>query len=311
MNIVIITGQTATGKTELALKLAAKLNGELINCDSRQIYKYLDIISGKDLTDKIFHEVEKQPSRSIGYYLMQDTRVWLYDIVKPNMRFSSYEFTECALPVLKNILSQGKTPIVVGGTYFYLYHLLYGIDTENIQPDNKLREELDQKTLEELRKMLKKLDEQTFDSLNNSDRNNPRRLIRKIEVLANSKKSLNNSFLNKQEITLNEKLKMPVEIEYFGLRYRNRETELKSIKDRVEKRFREGAVDEVKSILQLGYNEDDPGLKTIGYQQLIRYMKGETPLEQATQEWITKEIQYAKRQYTFMKRDKNIVWREA
>src|SRR3990167_6056165 len=122
--LVVITGQTATGKTKLALECAEKYNGELVNCDSRQIYKYLDIITGKD----------KQ--------LLAKVKVWLYDVVKPDEYFSSFDFVKLALPIIKKILSEGKTPIIVGGTYMYIKHLLYKVETDNIPPDWRLRKEL-------------------------------------------------------------------------------------------------------------------------------------------------------------------------
>src|SRR3989338_8760356 len=99
MNLFLITGQTATGKTSYALKLAQEHNGELINCDSRQIYKHLDIITGKDLTNKTFHSVHKIDTFDIGYYELP-TKIWLYDVVDPKDPFSSFDYQRCALYVI-------------------------------------------------------------------------------------------------------------------------------------------------------------------------------------------------------------------
>jgi tRNA dimethylallyltransferase len=189
MKIIILTGQTATGKTALALERAINENGEVVNCDSRQIYKHLDIISGKDLTNNNYFEVEKQGNYSLGYYNMDvpqtpntkhQSPLWLYDIITPKDYFSSFDFQKCAIPVLKRILEKGKTPIIVGGTYFYLYHLLYDVLTENIQPNWDLRERLKNKTVSELQEELKKVNPQLFTQLNESEQKNPQRLIRKI-----------------------------------------------------------------------------------------------------------------------------------
>lgn len=185
--LIIITGQTATGKTELALEYASKYNGELINCDSRQIYKHLDIITGKDVGNSKFKFISKVNNFNIGFYLLNRlTKIWLYDIVDPKEYFSSFDYKECALYVIKKLWQEGKTPIIVGGTYFYLYHLLYGVASETIPPNWKLRKELNEKPVEELQKILKKLSPQSFEKLNQSDKNNPQRLIRRIEIIENN-----------------------------------------------------------------------------------------------------------------------------
>lgn len=285
--MIIITGQTATGKTKLALEFAQKYNGELINFDSRQIYKYLDIITGKDkelLTMKQWNNVT----------------IWLYDIVDPNQYFSSFDFVKQVTPIIEDIKKRGKTPILVGGTYLYLKHLLYGIDDNNSPPNFKLREKLNSKSVKELQDILKKLSLQSFNRLNNSDVNNPRRLIRKIEI-ASSKGTL---FIR------TDLIRTDLPKTFIGLRYKDKSKLRQVIEKRVEERLENGAIDEVKKILKMGYKQNDSGLKTIGYQQIIKYLKGELTKEKAVEEWINKEVQYAKRQVTFMKKDKNISWRE-
>jgi tRNA dimethylallyltransferase len=131
--MLIITGQTATGKTQLALQYAQKYNGELINCDSRQIYQDLDLVTGKDLEEKKFYRLEKINQFQIGYYLLSYAKtpipVWLYDVVAINHYFSSFDYRQLALKVITNIIARKKTPILIGGSYLYLYHLLYQINT--------------------------------------------------------------------------------------------------------------------------------------------------------------------------------------
>ena len=309
MRLFIVTGQTATGKTDYALQLAKEHNGELINCDSRQIYKHLDIITGKDIEKgSEFQEVTKIDSFSIGYYVLEDIPIWLYDIVDPKEYFSSFDYQTCAIEVIKDVLARSKTPIIVGGTYFYIKHLLYDIETEHIQPNWELRTSLATKTVEELQHILKVKDEYFFNQLNNSDRNNPQRLIRKIEIVesgADHKTESDNK-------PLTEKLSrllgiVDLEITYMGIQKEKKEV-ISNIEERVEKRYEHKAVEEVKKLLTNGYSKEDPGLQTIGYQQLIKYLENKTSLEQAKEEWTTKEIQYAKRQLTFMKKDNNIRW---
>ncbi len=278
--MIIITGQTATGKTKLALDLAKKYNGELINFDSRQIYKYLDIITGKDIPK---------------------TKIWLYDIVTPDQYFSSFDFVKLATPIIEDIKKRNKTPILIGGTYLYLKHLLYGIDENNSPPDFKLREKLNSKSVDYLQKKLMWLNKKVFESLNHSDQLNPRRLIRKIEIASTTKKT---TYI-RSDLKRTDLPKM-----FIGLKYKDKNKLREVITKRVEKRLENGAVEEVKKLLKMGYTENDPGMKTIGYQQIIKYLNKEFSKEKAIDDWINKEVQYAKRQLTFMKKDKNICWRE-
>ena len=280
--MIIITGQTATGKTKLALELAKKYDGELINFDSRQIYKYLDIITGKDIPK---------------------TKIWLYDIVTPDQYFSSFDYVKLVTPIIEDIKKRNKTPILVGGTYLYLKHLLYGIDDNNSPPDFKLRKKLNDKSVEYLQKMLIKLNKNIFENLNHSDQLNPRRLIRKIEIASTSaveERSGKTAEVNKD---------WPIS-HFLGLKYKDKSKLRQVIGKRVEERLKDGAIEEVKRLFKMGYKKNDPGMKTIGYQQIIKLLNKKLTKERAIEDWINKELQYAKRQLTFMKKDKNISWRE-
>lgn len=317
--LTVITGQTATGKTSLGLKLASQSKGELINSDSRQIYQHLDIITGKDLSRKLkkgknqFNLVSKINHFQIGYYQKNNFKIWLYDIVDPKQPFSSFDYQLCSLNIIKKLLKENKTPIIVGGTYFYIYHLLYQIKTENIPPNWSLRKELNKKTVGQLQEILKKQNPQLFNQLNPSDQKNPQRLIRKIEISKILKKTqqLDLKIKFKKKIILPEKLAIPdLKIKFIGLRFKTKEKLKKTIKNRVEERLKKGAIEEVSSLLKQGYSPEDPGLKTIGYKEIIKYLKNQISKEQAINQWITKEIQYSKRQLTFMKKDPNIVWKE-
>lgn len=284
--MIIITGQTATGKTKLALELAQKNNGELINFDSRQVYKYLDIITGKDI-----------PS----------TKIWLYDVVTPDQYFSSFDFIKLVKPIIEDIKKRKKTPILVGGTYLYLKHLLYGFDDNQVPPNFPLREQLNNKSVIELQKILKKLSLQSFNRLNNSDVNNPRRLIRKIEIASSTSAVEDPPAGGGKTAEVNKDWQID---QFIGIKYKDKSKLREVIIKRVEDRLKNGAIDEVKNILKMGYKPTDPGLKTIGYQQIIKYLNSELTKEEAIEDWINKEVQYAKRQLTFMKKDENIKWKE-
>jgi len=322
--MIVITGQTATGKTKLALELAKNIpppgGGELINFDSRQIYKYLDIITGKDLpknSEFIIQNLELKSKYNIGYYSLAiynhlkpfTTKLWLYDVVTPDQYFSSFDFVEKVKPVIDDIKKRGKIPILVGGTYLYLKHLLYGFNDNNVPPNFELRKKLNTKTVKELQDILKKLSPESFNLLNHSDVNNPRRLMRKIEVaifnsavLTDSTDSDRLNPISSGFIRFHPKI--------IGLKYRDKSKLRQVIEKRVGERLKNGAIDEVKNILKMGYKPGDPGLKTIGYQQIIKYLNNELTKEKAIEDWINKEVQYAKRQLTFMKKDSNIQWRE-
>ncbi len=298
--MIIITGQTATGKTDLGLKLAKEYNGEIINADSRQIYQKLNIITGKELKKNQKFFLWKTINHfQIGFYIFDSIKIWLYDVIQPNQYFSSYYFTQLADLVVNEIKKQNKTPILVGGTYFYLKHFLCGFDYR-VNPNWSLRKKLEKLTLGQLQKELLKINPNVRNEINSSDWQNPRRLIRKIEVFNKKGGKINSPPRNlKNEID-----------QFIGLKFSSKEKLIKTIKNRVRKRTEQGAIEEVKDLLKLGYHENNFGLKTIGYQQIIAYLKGKISREEAIEQWVTKEIQYAKRQLTFMKKDPHIKWKE-
>jgi tRNA dimethylallyltransferase len=302
--IIVLTGQTATGKTKQAIKYAHQYNGEIINCDARQIYKQLNVITGKDLelTDGTFNFKKQLHNFDIGWYTLEDTYIplWLYDIVKPDTNFSAFDYRECALSVIDDIVKKEKTPIIVGGSFFYLKQLLYGTIQTNVEPDEKLRAELSSKTVIELQSILNDLDKIKLENMNHSDRNNPHRLIRQIEINKGDPHEVIRQSL--QEIYPD------VSIEIHGFYYESKDKLKKMIMQRVEKRLQEGALQEVEGLLALGYTEDDPGLQTIGYKEILAYLNHEYAFEKMKEEWITKELQYAKRQLTFMRQNKDIHW---
>ncbi|MCJ7826192.1 tRNA (adenosine(37)-N6)-dimethylallyltransferase MiaA, partial [Patescibacteria group bacterium] len=274
--LLIVCGPTATGKTTLAVQLAKKFNGELVSADSRQIYKEMDIGTGKDIfrrskiKDKRLKIKIKNQIYELIPYDMDGIPLWLYDVVNPDEEFSVAHYQHIATSVIENIRKRGKLPIVVGGTGLYIKSLLFPIETSHIPPNKQLRKTLERYSLEDLQKRLQKEDSLTWDLMNLSDRQNPRRLIRKIEIAlykkdrktSDNKTSLHQCF-GGQAVRAK---KIEEDILLIGLTA-SYPVLYQRIDERVEKRVRQGIVGEVKSLLGKGYSWDLPSMNTFGYKE--------------------------------------------
>ena len=176
--IIVILGPTASGKTSLAVKLAYKFNGEIVSADSRQVYRGMDVGTGKDLCEyEIKHKntkTQKQEVIKISYHLI--------DVVSPNTRFSLAKYQKLAYKAIEYILKRGKLPIIVGGTGLYLQAIVDGYKLSQVSPDKKSREKLEKLDVNELFKKLRKLKPDFANRLHESDKKNKRRLIRYIEI---------------------------------------------------------------------------------------------------------------------------------
>ena len=291
--ILVVTGQTATGKTKLALSVAQKVSGDILSADSRQIYKYLDIISGKDVVENNFVLVTQIGNYAIGYYTVHTVRIWLYDVVDPKQYFSSYDWALCAQTVLTILRTQHKTPLIVGGSYFYIKALIDGLISTTM-PNWQLRRELETVSVYELQNRLKITQPDLYTTMNRSDKYNRRRLIRKLE---------------QTHVTNQNSGLKPLEgynIQWVGLIHQTSEELKKAIENRVKVRMKQGATDEVALLMNMGYSSNYPGMHSIGYRQLADYSGTDTNLKQALAQWIVKELQYAKRQKTAISKDKRV-----
>ncbi len=302
--IYVVTGQTASGKTSYAINLAKELNGELINADSRQIYKHMDIVTGKDLhlTQGAFQLVNLINGFDIGYYMipMVHSKIWLYDIGEPNIHFSAFDYKICALNCIEKIFNNQKVPIIVGGSYLYIKNLLFNTIDIHVPPDVGLRAELSELSVDDLQTKLNKINSAILNTMNESDRKNPHRLIRKIEILSNAKSQNNDT----SSIPIAEKYN----IKLIGFRHKDPIALEKLIEKRINERIENGAFDEVKKLQQMNFTDETPGLNAIGYKQIISYLNENISYDELISEWKTKEVQYAKRQYSFMKQNENINW---
>ncbi|MBU4480358.1 tRNA (adenosine(37)-N6)-dimethylallyltransferase MiaA [Patescibacteria group bacterium] len=299
--ILVILGPTSSGKTDLSVELARKFNGEIISADSRQVYKGLDIGSGK---------VTKKEMRGVPHYLL--------NIANPKRAFIVVQFKEKAEKIIKDILKRGKLPIVAGGTGFYIQAIVDDVILPRVKPNLKLRKELEkllkenkEKAIKEMCKRLKKLDPRRFKEI---DQKNPRRLMRAIEIAT----TLGKVPPIKEKLAINLELGVPSllgtpsskwEVLQIGIK-----TDDEVLKERIEKRFRKrvkaGITAEAKKLHEQGVSWKRMNEIGLAHKHIAKYLKGEISKEEMILNSIKEERQYAKRQKTWFKRDKRIQWFE-
>jgi len=278
--IVIISGPTASGKTKEAVKVCKEIDGEIISCDSRQIYRYLNIGTNKSgvlLQDGV---------REIDGVLQH-----LTDIVNPDQSYSAASFMEDADLKIAEIFKKGKIPVIVGGTGLYIKALLYGLD-EMPKTDEILRGELKVKSQSELYNELLKLDPEAAEK----NRKNPQRLLRALEVNILSGKTLQEHF------------------KFKGPRYKFSHysifTEKKVLYDKINVRCKymieNGMIEETQRVLDMGFNENCFALSGIGYKWVIQYLNGKIQKKDLILEFSKDTRHYAKRQATWFKAQSNI-----
>lgn len=294
--VIYVVGPTAVGKTELALRLAKKFNGELVNADSVQVYKGLDIISGKDISSDSQFKVLSKLSTSeytVGYFTDNLVPIYLLDVVSPDQAFSVAQFQILGEKVISYIQSIGKTPIIVGGTGLYVKALTDGISTKDVPHNEYLRKKLENLSIEELQKMLS---EKKLNSMNESDNKNTRRLIRAIEI----------EKFGQEDISVRRPQPTSTSIQ-IGLML-DRQKLKDKISKRVDLRMKNGALEEAEKLF-LKYDSLTPQVKnTSGYKQIFSFLKKEITLEEAIKQWKISEYQLSKKQMTWFKKDKRINW---
>lgn len=284
--VYIITGPTAVGKSAIAFYLAKRLNGEIINCDSVQLYKFLDIGSAKPSTE----EMSKVPHH-------------LYSIINPNYKMTAAKYQQLSRAVIDNVLSRGKTPIVVGGTGLYLNTLIYNMEfAGRMDDDGKRRRELEDMAEamgpQYMHEFLSALDPAAAERIHP---NNTRKVVRAIEAFETGSRvhSLEDCELNTD-----------YEFHFYGITM-ERDWLYERINKRVVKLVKAGLIDEVRGILAKGFAPDCPALRAIGYKEIISYINGEIDLKEAILLVMKNSRRYAKRQQTWFKRyDGMINWVE-
>lgn len=281
--IIIILGPTGSGKTELGIAVAKKLNGEIISADSRQIYRQMDIGTAKP-----------KGEWKNGAYIVNGVLHYLMDIINPDKNFTVADFKEQATLQIQDILKRKKLPIIVGGTGLYIWAVVDNLDIPKVAPSMDLRKELEKKTQPELIEMLKQVDPESAGKI---DLKNPRRVLRALEVVMVS----GESFFKQR------KKQAPLyNAQEFGIKI-SREELYKRINARVDQQIKDGLVEEVKNLAKK-YSWDLPSMSGIGYKQIGYYLRGEMTLEQAIELLKRDTRRYAKRQLTWFKKDQRIKW---
>jgi len=304
---LIICGPTASGKTALARRLAKKFNGELVSADSRQIYRGMDIGTGKDVSGRskikgkgLKIKLKNQTYELIPYDL-DGVLLWLCDVVDPQEEFSVAQYQLLASAVIRDIRKRGKLPIGVGGTGLYIKSLISPIETSHIPPNKNLRKYLYNFSVSHLQTILRKNDPAVLEAMNQSDCQNPRRLIRKIEItgylMHKNVKVVQDQKINEDRLLIG--LTAPHPFLY------------KRIDARVDKRIKEGIIGEIQTLLKRGYTWDLPSMNTFGYKEWKDYIISShttSLLPHVIERWKWDEHGYARRQMTWFKKMKGIEW---
>ena len=287
MKVFVIVGPTSTGKTSLSVELCKKLGGEIISADSRQIYKYMDVGTGK-LPIGSSIDIKKGD----GFWELDEIKVWGYDLVAPDQYFSSYDFAEYALEKTQEIFSGGKNVFLVGGTGYYVDTVTGKLVlNNNIEPDFELRSELEKKSLPELQSLLTSLNLEAFQKI---DKKNPVRLIRAIEKEKGQKKNLS------------PLPRLDADFIYIGLS--GPREFLYSKADRwVEEIWKSGLVSETEKLLTMNFGSFPP-LRGLVYKSSVSFINKEIEESAAVQRIKFDIHAYIRRQQTWFKRNPDIKW---
>ena len=285
--LIILTGPTAAGKTKLSIALAKAINGEIISADSMQVYRHMDIGSAK---------IKPEEMDGVTHYLV--------DILDPTVDFNVVLFQKYAKEAMEQIYAKGKIPILVGGTGFYIQSVLYDIDFTENDEDTELRRELEelasQKGAQYLHDMLKECDPKAAEAIH---ANNIKRVIRAIEY--NRQTGGKISEHNEEE----RQKESAYDSCYFVLTD-ERERLYRNIDKRVDIMLEEGLVEEVKKLLAFGCKRESTAMQGLGYKEIIAYLLDEITLEEAVYRIKRDTRHFAKRQLTWFRREKDVIWVE-
>lgn len=282
--VIVIAGPTASGKTSLSVALAKQINGEIVSCDSMQIYKDMTIGTAK---------ATKEEQEGIPHYLI--------DFVSPDERYTVSDFTKDAKKAIEEILSKGKTPILVGGTGLYIDSLIYEIDYPEIKTDDAYRKYLEQivekEGLETLYNQACSIDEEAMKKISPNDK---KRILRVLEIYHDTGKTK-----TQQEIE-SRKNEVPYDYKVFAIDM-PREILYERIEKRVDIMLEQGLIKEVEDLLKK-YFEFPTAMQGLGYKEVRQYLEGKLTKEEMIEVLKKETRHYAKRQLTWFRKNKETVW---
>lgn len=286
--VIVIVGPTASGKTALSIEVAKRIDGEIISCDSMQIYKDMDIGTAK---------VTKEEMQGVKHYLI--------DFVSPEERYSVSNFKNDSEKAIEEILKNGKVPIIVGGTGLYVDSLIYGIEYQEIKFDEEYRNELMQKAesedgLKELYKKAKEIDNEAMKTISQNDK---KRIIRVLEIF-------NATGITKTE---QERLSRINGVKYdfkvFAINM-DRQKLYERINKRVDVMLEKGLIEEVK-ILKQKYNHFPTAMQGLGYKEVVEFLEDKCTYQEMVEKIKQETRRYAKRQLTWFRKNKQTIWLDA
>ena len=283
--LIVLTGPTAAGKTHLSISLAKAVNGEIISADSMQVYKYMDIGSAKI-----------RPSE------MQGVKHYLVDELLPEEEFHIVRFQQMAKAAMEEIYAKGKIPILVGGTGFYIQAITRYIDFTHAEQEDGYGQELEklaaEKGNEYLHEMLLEVDPVSAKEIH---ANNAKRVIRALEFYHQNHSPIS---AHNQEQKEHE---TPYNLAYFVLNV-PRDLLYRRIDERIDEMMKEGLLEEVQNLKNMGYHRGMVSMQGLGYKEILAYLDGEYPLEEAVRILKRDTRHFAKRQLTWFRREKDTIW---
>ena len=282
--VIVICGPTASGKTALGVELAKKINGEVVSCDSMQIYKDMTIGTAKPLPEE-----------------MQGIKHYLIDFVSPDTRYSVAEFKQDATNAIEEILKNNKTPILVGGTGLYIDSLIYGIEYNDIEIDEGYRKELEQRIeeegLEALYNKAKEIDAQAMEIISPNDK---KRIMRVLEIYKATGKTK-----TEQELE-SRKNEVKYDFKIFAIDMQ-RSILYERINKRVDLMIKNGLIEEVEQLIKK-YSEFPTAMQGLGYKEVVEYLNGNCSKEEMIENIKMQTRRYAKRQLTWFRKNKQTTW---
>lgn len=282
--VIVICGPTASGKTALGVELAKKINGEIVSCDSMQIYKDMQIGTAKPTLEE-----------------MQGIKHYLIDCVSPDERYSVANYKQDAKNAIKQIINDNKTPIVVGGTGLYIDSLIYEINYNNIELDEEYRKKLEkiadtQEGLQNLYDKAKQIDPEAIEKISTNDK---KRIIRILEIYHSTGK-------NKTEQEKNSRQEPEYDYKVFALDW-PRDILYERINKRVDIMIEQGLIEEVKQVKNK-YNKFPTAMQGLGYKEVVDYLEGKYTKEEMIEKIKKETRRYAKRQLTWFRKNKQTIW---